>query len=130
MKYSLTPERALKLIESILGPFEIRNKIDDSWEGEWWKLSSGAPQRQVLVWDKDGETVFTFDRAYNELTISTKHFNKIISYIPLAPNLLEVLLIALFGNLSDRKFHVERLDKSDLRRHDKEDLEDDGEEEN
>jgi hypothetical protein len=125
MKYTITPERALKLIESILAPFEIRNRIDDSWEGNWWKFSDDSPQRQIIVWDKDGEAVFTYDRAYNELTISTKHFNKIISYIPLAPNLLEVLLIVLFGNLSDRKFHVERLDKSDLRRHDKEDLEDD-----
>ncbi len=121
MKYSLTPERALKLIESIFGPFEIRNEIDDSWEGKWWKLHGDSPQRKVIVWDKDGETVFTFDRAYHELNISTKHFNKIISYIPLRSNLLEVLLIALFGNLSDRKFNVERLEKSDLRRHDKED---------
>ena len=125
MKYSLTPERAFELIENILGPFEIRNKIDDSWEGKWYKLSSGSPQRQVIVWDGDGETVFTFDRAYNELTISTKHFDKIISYIPLHPNVLEVLLIALFGNLLDRKFHVERLQKFDLRHYDKEDLEDD-----
>ena len=128
MKYSLTPERALKLIESILGPFDIRNRIDDSWEGKWWKLSNDSPQRLIIVWDKDGEALFTYDRAYNELTISTKHFNKIISYIPLDQKLLEVLLIALFGNLSDRKFHVERLDKSDLRRHDKEDLEDDEDE--
>ena len=125
MKYTLTPERAAKLIEKILGPFEIRNKIDDSWKGKWWKLSSASPQRQIIVWDKHGEAVFTFDRAYNELTISEKHFKKIMSYIPLDTNLLEVLLIALFGNLLDRKFHVERLDKSDLRRHDKEDLEDD-----
>lgn len=125
MKYKITPERALKLIESILAPFDIRNRIDDSWEGKWWKLTNDSPQRLIIVWDKDGETVFTFDRAYDELTISTKHFNKIISYLPLDQKLLEVLLIALFGNLSDRKFHVERLDKSDLRRHDKEDLEDD-----
>lgn len=124
MKYSLTPKRALKLIENLLGPFEIRNKIDDSWKGKWWKLSSAAPQRQVIVWDRDGEAVFTFDRAYNELTISTKHFDKIISYLPLDPNVLEVLLIALFGNLSDRKFHVERLQKFDLSIFDKEDLED------
>jgi len=125
MKYSLTPERAYKLIESILSPFEIRNKIDDSWEGKWWKLHGDVPERKIIVWDKDGETVFTFDRAYNELTISEKHFNKIISYIPIDTKLLEVLLIALFGNLSDRKFHVERLQKFDLRRHDKEDLEED-----
>lgn len=124
MKYKITPERALKLIESILAPFDIRNRIDDSWEGKWWKLSNDSPQRLIIVWDKDGEAVFTFDRAYDELTISTKHLNKIISYIPLDQKLLEVLLIALFGNLLDRKFHVERLDKSDLRRHDKEDLED------
>jgi hypothetical protein len=124
MKYKITPERALKLIESILAPFDIRNRIDDSWEGKWWKLTNDSPQRLIIVWDKDGETVFTFDRAYDELTISTKHLNKIISYIPLDQKLLEVLLIALFGNLLDKKFHVERLDKSDLRRHDKEDLED------
>lgn len=125
MKYALTSERALQLIEAILAPFEIRNKIDDSWKEKWWKLSSGAPQRQVLVWDKDGEVVFAFDRAYNELTISTKHFDKIISYIPLHPNVLEVLLIALFGNLLDRKFHVERLQKLYLDHYDKENLEDD-----
>ena len=64
--------------------------------------------------------------SWNILTISMNHYDKIISYIPLDQKLLEVLLIALFGNLSDRKFHVERLDKSDLRRHDKGDLEDDG----
>ena len=125
MKYSLRPERVYKLIESILAPFQIRNEIDDSWEGKWWKLHGDVPERKIIVWDKDGETVFTFDRAYNELTISEKHFKKIISYMPLDQKLLEVLLIALFGNLLDRKFHVERLDKSDLRRHDKEDLEDD-----
>lgn len=125
MKYSLRPERALKLIENILGPFEIRNKVDDSWEGKWWKLINDSPQRLIIVWDKDGEALFTYDRAYKELTISTKHFNKIISYIPLDTKLLEVLLISLFGNLLDRKFHVERLDKTDLRRHDKEDLEED-----
>ena len=121
MKYTLTPKRALELIENILGPFEIRNKIDDSWKEKWWKLHIESPQRQVIVWDKDGEAVFTFDRAYNELTISPKHFEKIISFIPLAPNLLEVLLIVLFRNLLDDKFHVERLEKSDLRRHDKKD---------
>ena len=125
MKYYLPPKRALELIENILGPFEIRNKIDDSWEGKWWKLSNDSPQRQVIVWNRDGEAIFEFDRAYNELTISEKHFNKIISYIPIDTKLLEVLLIALFGNLSDRKFHVERLQKFDLRRHDKEDLEED-----
>ena len=125
MKYSITPERALQLIESILAPFEIRNKIDDTWEGKWWKLSSSAPQRQVIVWDRDGEAVFTFDRAYNELTISTKHFNKIISYIPLDQKLLEVLLIALFGNLLDRKFHVERLQNLDISWNDKKFFEDD-----
>ena len=124
MKYTITPERALELIKSILGPFEIRNKIDDSWDGKWWKLSSESPQRQVIVWDRKGEAIFAFDRAYNELTISTKHFEKIKSYIPITPNLLEVLLIALFKNLLDRKFHVERLENFDLRRHDKEDLED------
>ena len=128
MKLSITPERVLELIERILGPFEIRNKTDDSWKGKWWKLSSAAPQRQVVVWDKEGEAVFTFDRMYNELTISTKHFNKIISYIPLDTKLLEVLLIVLFGNLLDRKFHVERLQKFDLRHYDKEDLEDDEDE--
>ena len=127
MKLSITPERVLELIESILGPFEIRNKIDDSWEGKWWKLSSAAPQRQIIVWDKDGEAVFTFDRAYNELSISLKHFEKIISYIPLLPNLLEVLLIALFQNLLNGKFHVERLQKFDLSMYDKGDLEDDEE---
>ena len=126
MKYFLPPKRALKLIENLLGPFKIRNKIDDSWKGKWWKLSSAAPQRQVIVWDRDGEALFTFDRAYNELTISEKHFKKIISYIPLDRDLLEVLLIALFGNLLDRKFPVDRLQIFDLRRHDKEDLEDDG----
>ena len=125
MKYYLPLKRASELIENILGPLEIRNKIDDSWKGNWWKLSSGAPQRQVIVWDRDGETVFTFDRAYNELTISEKHFKKIISYIPLDTNLLEVLLIALFGNLLDRKFHVERLQKFELDHYDKEDLEED-----
>ena len=121
MKYSLTPERALKLIESILGPFDIRNRIDDSWEGKWWKLNGDVPERKIIVWDKDGEAVFTYDRAYNELIISTKHFNKIISYIPLAPNLLEVLLIVLFKNLFDRKFPVEHIQNFDLSRHDKED---------
>jgi len=125
MKYYLPPKRALDFIENILSPFEIRNKIDDSWKGKWWKLSSGAPQRQVIVWDGNGEAVFTFDRAYNELVISTKHFDKVISYIPLDPNVLEALLYALFGNLLDRKFHVERLQKSDLRHYDKETLEDD-----
>jgi len=125
MKYSLRPERALKLIENILGPFEIRNKVDDSWEGIWWKLHGDVPERKVIVWDKDGEALFTYDRAYKELTISTKHFNKIISYIPLDTQLLEVLLISLFGNLLDRKSHVERLQKFDLRHYDKEDLEDD-----
>ena len=125
MKYSITPERATELIEGILGPFEIRNKIDDSWEGKWWKLHGDSPQRQIIVWDKDGEAVFTFDRAYNELSISSKHFEKIISYIPLLPNLLEVLLIALFQNLLNGKFPVKHLQKSDLRRHDKEDLEED-----
>ena len=128
MKLSITPKRVLELIERILGPFEIRNKIDDSWEGKWWKLSSAAPQRQVVVWDKEGEAVFTFDRMYNELTISTKHFNKIISYIPLDPKLLEVLFIVLFKNLLDRKFHVERLQKLELDHYDKEDLEDDEDE--
>ena len=128
MKLSITPKRVLELIERILGPFEIRNKIDDSWEGKWWKLSSSAPQRQVVVWDKEGEAVFTFDRMYNELTISTKHFNKIISYIPLDPKLLEVLFIVLFKNLLDRKFHVERLQKLELDHYDKEDLEDDEDE--
>ena len=126
MKYKITPERTLKLIESILAPFQIRNEIDDSWEGKWWKLHGDVPERKIIVWDKDGETVFTFDRAYNELTISEKHFKKIISYIPLDTNLLEVLLIALFGNLLDRKFQVERLQKFDLSIYDKEDLEDDG----
>ena len=125
MKYSLKPERALKLVEKILGPFEIRNKIDDSWKGKWWKLHSESPQRQVIVWDKRGETVFIFDRAYDELTISTKHFNKIISYIPSHPNVLEVLLIVLFRNLVDDKFPVGRLQKFDLSRHDKKDLEED-----
>ena len=128
MKYFLPPKRALELIETILSPFEIRNKIDDSWEKKWWKLSNDSPQRQVIVWDKDGEAVFTFDRAYNELTISTKHFDKIISYIPLHPNVLEVLLITLFKNLLDRKFQVERLQKFDLRRHDKKYSEDDEDE--
>ena len=125
MKYTITPERAAELIKSILGPFEIRNKIDDSWKGKWWKLSNDSPQRQVIVWDKNGEAVFTFDRAYNELTISTNHFQKIISFVPLHPNLLEVLLIVLFKNLFDRKFPVDRLQIFDLRRHDKEDLEED-----
>ena len=125
MKYTINLKRALELIKVILGPFEIRNRIDDSWEGKWWKLSSSAPQRQVLVWDEDGQAVFAFDRAYNELAISTKHFDKIISYIPLPPNVLEVLLIALFGNLLDRKFHVERLQKFHLDHYDKEDLEED-----
>lgn len=124
MKYTINLKRALELIKVILGPFEIRNKIDDSWKGKWWKLSSNAPQRQVLVWDEDGEAVFAFDRAYNELDISTKHFDRIISYIPLPPNVLEVLLIVLFKNLLYRKFQVERLQKFDLSIYDKEDLED------
>ena len=130
MKYTITSERAAKLVESFLGPFEIRDKTKDSWKGRFWELGSDDPKRQVVVWDKDGEALFSFDRNRNILTISMNHFDKIISYIPLDQKLLEVLLIALFGNLSDRKFQVERLDKSDLRRHDKEDLEDDGEEEN
>ena len=125
MKYTITPQRATELIKGVLGPFEIRNKIDDSWKGKWWKLSNDSPQRQIIVWDKNGEAVFTFDRAYNELTISTNHFEKIISFIPLRPNLLEVLLIVLFKNLFDRKFPVDRLQIFDLRRHDKEDLEED-----
>ena len=125
MKYTITPQRAAELIKSILGPFEIRNKIDDSWKWKWWKLHGDVPQRKIIVWDKNGEAVFTFDRAYNELTISTNHFEKIISFIPLRPNLLEVLLIVLFKNLFDRKFPVEYLQKSDLRRHDKKDLEED-----
>ena len=125
MKYSITPKRATELIEGILGPFEIRNEIDDSWEGKWWKLHGDSPQRQIIIWDKYGETVFTFDRAYNELTISTKHFDNILSYIPLSPNSLEEVLVILFKNLLDRKFPVDLLQKSDLRRHDKEDLEED-----
>ena len=125
MKYSLKPERALKLVEKILGPFEIRNKIDDSWKGKWSKLSGDSPQRQIIVWDKNGDAVFAFDRAYNELTISTKHFKKIISYIPLAPNLMEVILVILFRNLLDRKFPVDFLQNFDLSRHDKKDLEED-----
>ena len=123
MKYTINPERASELIKGILGPFEIRNKIDDSWKGKWWKLSNTAPQRQVIVWDKNGKAVFTFDRAYNELTISTNHFEKIISFIPLRPNLLEVLLIVLFRNLLDNKFPVERLQNLDISWNDKEDLE-------
>jgi hypothetical protein len=114
MKYSLTPERAAKLVESFLGPFEIRNKIDDSWKGKFWKLSSGAPQRQVVVWDKDGEALFSFDRNYDELTISTKHFDKIISYIPLDPNVLQLILTVLFKNLLDYKFPVKRLSMLDI----------------
>ena len=125
MKLSITPERVLQLIKAILGPFEIRNKIDDSWEGKWWKLSSNSPQRLVIVWDKHGEAVFTFDRMYNELAISEIHRQKILSYIPLPPNLLETLLIVLFKNLLDDKFPVERLHNYDLRIHDKEDLKDD-----
>lgn len=128
MKYTITPERALKLIENIIGPFEIRNKIDDSWEGKWWKLHGDSPQRQVIVWDNYGKAVFIFDRMYNELGISVKHFNEILSYIPLSPELLEELLIKLFIELLDNKFPVERLEKFDLRRHDKEDLEDDEDE--
>lgn len=125
MKYFLPPKRALELIEKILSPFEIRNKIDDSWEGKWSKLSIDSPQRQIIVWDRDGEAVFAFDRMYNELTISTKHFDKIISYIPLPPSSLEVILVILFRNLLDRKFPVDLLQKFDLRRHDKKDLEED-----
>ena len=125
MKYTITPERAAELIKGILGPFEIRNKIDNSWEGKWWKLSSNSPQRLVIVWDKNGETVFTYDCMYKELGISLKHFEKILSYIPLAPNLLEVILIVLFKNLLDNKFPVERFHNYDLRIHDKEDLEED-----
>ena len=125
MKYTITPERAAELIKGILGPFEIRNKIDDSWKGKWWKLSGDAPQRQVIVWDKNGETVFTFDRAYNELTISTNHMEKILSYIPLRPTLLKVLLVELFKNLFDKKFPVDRVQNFGLRRHNKEYLEED-----
>jgi len=128
MKYTITPERALQLIEIILAPFEIRNKIDDSWQGKWWKLSSIAPQRTIIVWDKHGETVFTFDRMYNELVISEIHRQKILSYIPLPPNLLETLLIVLFKNLLGDKFPVERVDNYNLRIHDKEDLETDEDE--
>jgi len=114
MKYTITPERAALIIKNILGPFEIRNKIDDSWKGKMWKLSSGAPQRQVVVWDKDGEALFSFDRNYDELTISTKHFDKIISYIPLDPKQLEKILIVLFKNLLDNKFPVEHLSNLDI----------------
>ena len=125
MKYFLPPKRALELIENILSPFEVRNKIDDSWEKKWWKLSNDSPQRQVIVWDKNGETVFTFDRAYNELTISTNHMEKILSYIPLRPTLLKVLLVELFKNLFDKKFPVDRVQNFGLRRHNKEYLEED-----
>lgn len=116
MKYSLTTKRAVKLVESLLGPFEIRDKIDDSWKhkNKMWHLGSGAPQRQAVVWDRDGEALFSFDRNYDELTISTNHFDKIISYIPLDPKQLEKILIVLFKNLLDNKFPIERLSRLDI----------------
>lgn len=122
MKYTITPQRATELIEGILGPFEIRNKIDDSWEGKWWKLHGDVPQRKVIVWDRDGDAVFTFDRMYNELVISSNHVEKITSYIPLSKELTNKLLIKLFIELLDKKFPVEHVDSFDLSRHDKEDL--------
>ena len=130
MKYTITPQRATELIEGILGPFEIRNKIDDSWEGKWWKLHGDVPQRKVIVWDRDGDAVFTFDRMYNELSISSNHVEKIISYIPLSKELTKKLLIKLFIELLDNKFPVEHVGSFDLSRHDKEPFEDDEEDEN
>ena len=125
MKYTITSERATELIKSILGPFQIRNEIDDSWEGKWWKLHGDVPQRKIIVWDKFGETVFTFDRAYNELSISKKHVDKILSYIPLSMKLSEEFMIKLFIELFDNKFPIEHLAIFDISRHDKEDLEED-----
>ena len=125
MKYTITSERALQIIVNILAPFEIRNKIDDSWEGKWWKLHGDSPQRKAIVWDRDGEAVFTYDRMYNELSVSKKHVDKILSYIPLSMKLSEEFMIKLFIELFDNKFPVEHLTVFDLTRHDKEDLEDD-----
>lgn len=125
MKYTITPQRATELIKGVLGPFEIRNKIDDSWEGKWWKLHGDVPQRKVIVWDRDGDAVFTYDRMYNELAISSNHVEKIISYIPLSPELTKKILIKLFIELLDNKFPVEHVGSFDLSRHDKEDLEED-----
>jgi len=111
MKYTITSERALKIIENVLAPFEIRDKTDDSWEGKFWELGSGNPKRQVVVWDRDGEALFSFDRNDNKLTISRKHFDDIISYIPFDPKQLEAILIVLFKNLLDNKFPVKKVEK-------------------
>ena len=111
MKYTITSERALKIIENILAPFEIRDKTDDSWEGKFWELGSSNPKRQVVVWDKDGEALFSLDRNDNKLTISRKHFDDILSYIPLDPKQLEAILIVLFKNLLDNKFPIKKVEK-------------------
>jgi len=113
MKYTITPERAAKLVESYLGPFDIRDKTDDSWEGKFWELGSSNPKRQIVVWDRDGEALFSFDRNDNKLTISRNHFEKIISYIPFNPKQLEKILIVLFKNLYN-KFPVKKVEKLNI----------------
>ena len=77
MKYSLTPERAAKLVETLLGPFEVRDRTKDSWKGRFWELGSDDPKRQVVVWDRDGEAFLSFDRNGNILTISMNHYDKL-----------------------------------------------------
>lgn len=111
MKYSLTTKRAAKLVESLLGPFDIRDKTKDSWKGKFWKLGSDDPKRQVVVWDRYGEALFSFDRNRNILTISMNHFDKIISYVPLDEKQLKDILIVLFNNLLNNKYPIEKVEK-------------------
>ena len=114
MKYTITPERVVKLLESILAPFEIRDKTKDSWKGRFWELGSDDPKRQVVVWDRDGEALFSFDRNRNILTISRNHFNDILSYIPLDEKQLKDILIVLFNNLLNNKFPIEKVEKLNI----------------
>ena len=114
MEYTITPERLSQLIEIILGPFEIRDKTKDSWKGRFWELGSDDPKRQVVVWDKDGEALFSFDRNRNILTISMNHFDKITSYIPLDEKQLKDILIVLFNNLLDNKYPIEKVEKLNI----------------
>ena len=114
MKYSLTPERAAKLVETLLGPFEVRDRTKDSWKGRFWELGSDDPKRQVVVWDRDGEAFLSFDRNGNILTISMNHYDKIISYIPLDPKQLKDILLVLFKKLLDNKYPVEKVEKLNI----------------
>jgi len=114
MKYIITPERAAELVESFLGPFEIRDRTKDSWKKRFWELGSDDPKRQVVVWDRDGEALFSFDRNRNILTISMNHYDKIISYIPLDPKQLKDILLVLFKKLLDNKYPVEKVEKLNI----------------